>query len=92
MVYVMGALVVLAVVLMASDLRTKKDVKKIREDVRELTKRVNVNDEVITLHSEEIDEIQRHELAKKIVREMLEQSGKECVINTGKGDDHGQSM
>lgn len=72
--------------------RLRKAMEALWEEYKELEVRVNVNDEVITLHSEELDEIQRHELARKMVRELEEQSGKVCVIHTGKGDDDGESV
>jgi hypothetical protein len=39
-------------------------VGRIREELAELRTRVNVNDEVITLHSEELDELQRGKVAQ----------------------------
>lgn len=93
MVWVVAAVVVVYMVVDAvREARLRKAVEALKEEYKELNVRVNVNDEVITLHSEELDEIQRHELARKMVRELEEQSGKVCVIHTGKGDDDGESV
>ena len=96
MTWVMAVLVAFAAVYiivdMVQDARTRRSIQELRTEYKELTVRVNVNDEVITLHSEEIDEIQRHQLAKRMVQELEEQSGKVCVINTGKGDSDGQNV
>lgn len=96
MSWVMAGLVVFAAVYiivdMVQDARTRRSIQELRTEYKELTVRVNVNDEVITLHSEEIDEIQRHDLAKRMVQELEAQSGKVCVINTGKDDGDGQNV
>ena len=44
----------------------------LERELKELTNRENINDEVITLHSEEIDELQRGRMAQgeKRLREM----------------------
>jgi len=44
----------------------------LEREMRELTHRENINDEVLTLHSEEIDELQRGRMAQgeKRLREM----------------------
>jgi hypothetical protein len=74
------------------DQEVMREQRKMRQEIRELRTRVNVNDEVITLHSEELDEIQRHDLAKRMVQELEEQSGKVCEISSGKADGHEQNV
>ena len=96
MAWVMVGLLVFAVLYMIVDMvqdaRTRQAIEALHKEYKELEVRVNVNDEVITLHSEELDEIQRHEMAKRMVQELEGQSGKVCVINTGKDDGDGQNV
>lgn len=74
------------------DQEVMREQRKMRQEIRELRTRVNVNDEVITLHSEEIDEIQRHAEAVRMVRQLEAMSGKVCEISSGKADGHEQNV
>lgn len=74
------------------DQEVMREQRKMRQEIRELRTRVNVNDEVITLHSEEIDEIQRHAEATRMVRQLEAMSGKVCEISSGKADGHEQNV
>lgn len=78
MQWVFGAMAVLALIIAFIDAMANW----IRHD--ELEHRVNVIDEVVTVHSEEIDELQRTTAGAKRLQE-LEEMGNKIVIKTKKG-------
>ena len=88
MIYVFAAFVLIASVCVMLDLREDRKSRKQAEhriDIAdqergELMKRVNILDEVVTQHSEELDELQRMTTIRGIVRELEAKSGETVEI------------